>query len=102
MSLRWGSTLESMKADSLKCSFCGRGKDEGRKLIAGPSVFICDECVEICNEILKGDGVVPDTDDAYIEQHLAGARPDLSAEFDVCESRRGKFLVSKLEVPCTV
>ena len=78
MSLRDG-TLESMKTSHLNCSFCGRGKDEVRQLIAGPSVFICDECVEICNEILKGDGVVPDTDEVYVEQHLARARSDLSA-----------------------
>ncbi len=38
--------------DSLKCSFCGRGQDEVRKLIAGPTVFICDECVGLCNEIM--------------------------------------------------
>lgn len=74
-----GSALESMKANDLKCSFCGRGKDEVRQLIAGPSVFICGECVEICNEILKGDGVGPHTDDAYIEQHLARARANLTA-----------------------
>lgn len=68
-----------MKADDPKCSFCGRGKHEVRKLIAGPSAFICDECVEACNEILKGGGVVPHTDDAYIELYLARARADLSA-----------------------
>lgn len=38
--------------DSLKCSFCGRGQDEVKKLIAGPTVYICDECVELCNEIM--------------------------------------------------
>ncbi|HYA31634.1 MAG TPA: ClpX C4-type zinc finger protein, partial [Thermodesulfovibrionales bacterium] len=32
----------------LKCSFCGKGQDEVRKLIAGPTVYICDECVELC------------------------------------------------------
>jgi ATP-dependent Clp protease ATP-binding subunit ClpX len=36
----------------LKCSFCGRGQDEVRKLIAGPTVYICDECVGLCNEIM--------------------------------------------------
>lgn len=36
----------------LKCSFCGKGQDEVRKLIAGPTVYICDECVELCNEII--------------------------------------------------
>lgn len=38
--------------DRLKCSFCGKTQDQVRKLIAGPDVFICDECVELCNEIL--------------------------------------------------
>ncbi len=38
--------------DSLKCSFCGKGQNEVRKLIAGPTVYICDECVHLCNEIM--------------------------------------------------
>lgn len=37
---------------SLKCSFCGKGHAEVRKLIAGPTVYICNECVELCNEII--------------------------------------------------
>jgi ATP-dependent Clp protease ATP-binding subunit ClpX len=37
---------------SLKCSFCGKGQKEVRKLIAGPTVYICDECVSLCNEIM--------------------------------------------------
>ncbi len=36
----------------LKCSFCGKGQDEVKKLIAGPTVYICDECVGLCNEII--------------------------------------------------
>jgi ATP-dependent Clp protease ATP-binding subunit ClpX len=36
----------------LKCSFCGKSQDKVRKLIAGPGVYICDECIELCNEIL--------------------------------------------------
>jgi len=36
----------------LKCSFCGKSQDQVKKLIAGPQVYICDECVELCNEIL--------------------------------------------------
>jgi len=39
----------------LYCSFCGKSQHEVRKLIAGPSVFICDECVELCNDIIKED-----------------------------------------------
>ena len=38
--------------DRLKCSFCGKTQDQVKKLIAGPDVFICNECVELCNEIL--------------------------------------------------
>ena len=38
--------------DKLKCSFCGKTQDQVKKLIAGPDVCICDECIELCNEIL--------------------------------------------------
>ena len=38
--------------DRLKCSFCGKSQDQVKKLIAGPDGYICDECVELCNEIL--------------------------------------------------
>ena len=47
---------KSTKGDGerlLYCSFCGKSQHEVRKLIAGPSVFICDECVELCNDIIR-------------------------------------------------
>src|SRR6187455_2791198 len=37
---------------SLKCSFCGKSQNDVRKLIAGPTVYICDECIELCNDII--------------------------------------------------
>ena len=37
---------------NLSCSFCGKSQEEVRKLIAGPTVYICDECIELCNEII--------------------------------------------------
>ncbi|MBU1740499.1 MAG: ATP-dependent Clp protease ATP-binding subunit ClpX [Proteobacteria bacterium] len=40
------------KTSDLVCSFCGKSQDEVKKLIAGPSVYICDECIELCNEII--------------------------------------------------
>src|SRR6202158_1141598 len=40
----------------LYCSFCGKSQHEVRKLIAGPSVFICDECIELCNDIIREEG----------------------------------------------
>ena len=41
--------------NTLYCSFCGKSQHEVRKLIAGPTVFICDECVELCMDIIKED-----------------------------------------------
>jgi ATP-dependent Clp protease ATP-binding subunit ClpX len=43
---------ETDKGDTLCCSFCGKSQEEVRKLIAGPQVYVCDECVELCNEIM--------------------------------------------------
>jgi ATP-dependent Clp protease ATP-binding subunit ClpX len=40
------------RTGELRCSFCGKGQDEVKKLIAGPTVYICDECVELCNDII--------------------------------------------------
>jgi len=53
---------------SLYCSFCGKSQHEVKKLIAGPSVFICDECIDLCNDIIRDelpglDAAKPSTDD---------------------------------------
>src|SRR5450755_1934728 len=61
---------QSRSGDSSKilyCSFCGKSQHEVRKLIAGPSVFICDECVELCNDIIREE----------LEEKAAGARNHL-------------------------
>ncbi|MEB3318409.1 MAG: ATP-dependent protease ATP-binding subunit ClpX [Cyanobacteriota bacterium] len=50
----------------LKCSFCGKSQDQVRKLIAGPGVYICDECIDLCNEIL---------DEELVEGQSHGGRP---------------------------
>lgn len=39
----------------LRCSFCGKSQDEVRRLVAGPGVYICDECIELCSEIISED-----------------------------------------------
>ena len=52
----------------LYCSFCGKSQHEVRKLIAGPSVFICDECVELCNDIIREE---------IQEKSVSGARSSL-------------------------
>jgi len=56
-------------ADLLKCSFCGKSQKQVQQLIAGPGVYICDECVELCNEI--------------IEERLAEAGEETTSEFDL-------------------
>ncbi|MCQ2739870.1 MAG: ATP-dependent protease ATP-binding subunit ClpX [bacterium] len=81
--------------ERLKCSFCGKTQDQVKKLIAGPDVFICDECVELCNEILdeeffeakekNEDGKTAKEEDnnekpipkpheikAYLDEHIVG------------------------------
>ena len=45
---------------TLYCSFCGKSQHEVKKLIAGPSVFICDECIDLCNDIIRDE--LPDAD----------------------------------------
>lgn len=42
--------------DMLRCSFCGKSQDEVKRLIAGPTVYICDECIDLCNDIILEEG----------------------------------------------
>src|SRR3970040_656445 len=44
------------RSGNLVCSFCGKSQDEVRKLIAGPTVYICDECIDLCNDIIAEEG----------------------------------------------
>jgi ATP-dependent Clp protease ATP-binding subunit ClpX len=53
----------------LFCSFCGKNQNEVRRLIAGPSVYICDECVDLCNDIITEESEAPD------EQEASGSLP---------------------------
>ena len=46
------STNDGKKSDFLKCSFCGKSQNQVKKLIAGPGVYVCNECVDLCNEII--------------------------------------------------
>ena len=48
----------------LKCSFCGKGQEEVKKLIAGPTVYICNECIELCNEIIEDELAVETSTEA--------------------------------------
>jgi len=59
----------------LYCSFCGKSQHEVRKLIAGPSVFICDECIELCNDIIR--------EETQGEQGGKGAKSDLPVPHEI-------------------
>src|SRR3989339_425198 len=48
------------KLEDLRCSFCGKNQKEVKKLVAGPGVYMCDECVELCRAMMWGNGARPD------------------------------------------
>jgi len=62
----------------LYCSFCGKSQHEVRKLIAGPSVFICDECIELCNDIIR--------EESHAETAGKGVKSDLPVPHAIRES----------------
>jgi len=62
----------------LHCSFCGKSQDEVRKLIAGPTVYICDECIELCNEI-----IAEETEERLVPGKLTVPKPmEIKARLD--------------------
>ena len=65
-----GDSTSDDNSKLLYCSFCGKSQNEVRKLIAGPSVFICDECVDLCNDIIR-------------EEIQEGAAPEASEELPI-------------------
>ena len=84
MAEKKGSSSEK----TLYCSFCGKSQHEVKKLIAGPSVFVCDECIELCNEIIrdelpattdgkdaKGDLPTPAEIKANLDNYVIGQEP---------------------------
>ncbi len=87
-----------MKADGgnygtvLHCSFCGKSQDEVRKLIAGPTVYICDECIELCNEI-----IAEETEERFVPGRLTVPKPmEIKARLDeyVIGQERAKRILS--------
>jgi ATP-dependent Clp protease ATP-binding subunit ClpX len=60
----------------LYCSFCGKSQHEVRKLIAGPSVFICDECIELCNDIIR--------DETQADVQTGAAKSGLPTPSEIC------------------
>src|SRR5437870_12455555 len=76
----------------LYCSFCGKSQHEVRKLIAGPSVFICDECVDLCNDIIREEiqeSVVEGSSDKLPKPHEISAILD---QYVIGQKRAKKVL----------
>jgi len=74
----------------LKCSFCGKSQDQVRKLIAGPGVYICDECIDLCNEIL---------DEELVDGHGGGARQPAEAKGKAPTKKSSKPAPTLAEIP---
>lgn len=78
------------KYDShLKCSFCGKSQEQVRKLIAGPGVYICDECVELCNEIL----------DEELMENAAGMSPSMARPPEKQQPKRPPEKINFEDIP---
>jgi ATP-dependent Clp protease ATP-binding subunit ClpX len=70
----------------LYCSFCGKSQHEVKKLIAGPSVFICDECIDLCNDIIR--------DEASSIETVAGPKSDLPTPLEIFEML-GQYVIGQ-------
>jgi hypothetical protein len=72
---------------NLRCSFCGKTQDQVRKLAAGPKVFICDECVEVCVAIMADTGSL---------------LPDTNASHEPPAAKRDAGMTGPVAVPCSL
>src|SRR5215831_12025419 len=72
-----GMSDKSGSEKLLYCSFCGKSQHEVRKLIAGPSVFICDECIELCNDIIR--------EESTTDKSGRPAKSDLPTPKEICQ-----------------
>jgi ATP-dependent Clp protease ATP-binding subunit ClpX len=81
-------TTDKGKGDKLLyCSFCGKSQHEVRKLIAGPSVFVCDECIELCNDIIREEAQSAEVD-------KAGEHHDLPVPQEIC-ARLDEYVIGQ-------
>src|SRR5690606_23808139 len=75
----------------LRCSFCGKPQDQVRRLIAGPNVFICDECIELCQEIIDEE-FIESYDDELSELPTPAKIKEILDEYVIRQERAKKSL----------
>ena len=80
----------------LKCSFCGKSQDQVRKLIAGPGVYICDECIDLCNEILDEELIDSQTKTNHNAPTVKKKLPDTQSE--TCEPLKIATIPKPIEI----
>lgn len=71
--------MSQKKNETLYCSFCGKSQHEVKKLIAGPSVFVCNECVNLCNDIIREEEL---SDHATVDKNALPTPKELHAQLD--------------------
>jgi ATP-dependent Clp protease ATP-binding subunit ClpX len=77
------SKLGSKGGDKvLYCSFCGKSEHEVKKLVAGPSVYVCDECIDLCNDIMREEGVVSSKNPQNVTETHLPAPKEIAAFLD--------------------
>ncbi|MDP1605321.1 MAG: ATP-dependent Clp protease ATP-binding subunit ClpX [Rhodocyclaceae bacterium] len=76
----------------LYCSFCGKSQHEVKKLIAGPSVFICDECIDLCNDIVRDDAAPEDVGKATRDLPIPGEIRDQLNQYVIGQEQAKKIL----------
>jgi len=79
--------------EKLKCSFCGKSQEQVRKLVAGPGVYICDECIELCNEIIEEE-LYGESETPAVPRHTPKPREiyDTLCQYVVGQDRAKKAL----------
>ena len=80
------------KDKQLFCSFCGKNQSEVKKLIAGPSVYICDECVSLCNDIIKEDLSEKDSEESEKKLPIPSEIKSILDEYVIGQEQAKKIL----------
>jgi hypothetical protein len=75
---------EDREYENLHCSFCSKSPEQVRKLVTGPTANICDECIEVCSDIISDDRVAAVADSREAQKAPAPREPMLTARCSLC------------------